>query len=148
MMNSDFRLRPATAADAQIIAAIDQACDAPQDAHRAALVPILLEFGMSWIAETKSAAAGYALVSRRFFSRRFVELLAVAPAFRRQGLGAALMGRCLSAGNGEVLFTSTNESNGPMRALLAEAGYEASGIIHNLDPGDPELVFVKFTPPA
>ena len=147
-MKSDFRLRPATAADAHLVAAIDLACGAPQDAHRAALVPVLLDFGMSWIAEAEGAAAGYAIVSRRFFSRRFVELLAVAPAFRRQGLGAALMARCQAAGEGEVLFTSTNQSNAPMRALLAKAGYEDSGIIHNLDPGDPELVFVKFTPPA
>lgn len=147
-MKSDFRLRPATAADAHLVADVDLACDAPQDAQRAALVPELLDFGMSWIAEAEGAAAGYAIVSRRFFSRRFVELLAVAPTFRRQGLGAALMAGCESAGDGEVLFTSTNQSNGAMRALLAKAGYEPSGIIHNLDPGDPELVFVKFTPPA
>jgi hypothetical protein len=30
-----------------------------------------------------------------------------------------------------------------MRAMLARLSYEPSGIIHNLDPGDPELVFVK-----
>lgn len=147
-MKSDFHLRAATIADARLIAAIDQACEAPQDAHRAALIPELLKFGMSWIAEADGAAAGYAIVSRRLFSRRFVELLAVAPAFRRHGLGAALMDRCRAAGDGEILFTTTNQSNGPMRALLAKSGYEASGVIYNLDPGDPELVFVKFTPPA
>jgi len=147
-MKSDFHLRAATIADAPLIAAVDQACEAPQDAHRVTLVPDLLKFGMSWIAEADGAPAGYAIVSRRFFSRRFVELLAVAPAFRRHGLGAALMDRCRAAGDGEALFTSTNQSNGPMRALLAKAGYEASGVIYNLDPGDPELVFVKFNPPA
>jgi hypothetical protein len=31
-----------------------------------------------------------------------------------------------------------------MRALLAKRGYTDSGRIENLDPGDPELVFVKF----
>jgi len=35
-----------------------------------------------------------------------------------------------------------------MRALLAKAGFEPSGLIENLDPGDPELVFVKFRPRA
>jgi hypothetical protein len=35
------------------------------------------------------------------------------------------------------LFTSTNES------LLREQGFEASGVIHNLDEGDPELVFFQ-----
>jgi ribosomal protein S18 acetylase RimI-like enzyme len=144
-MEPDFRLRPATADDAPLIAGIDVACCAAQDAHRAALVPELLNYGLSWIAHADGTAAAYALVSRRFFSRRFVELLAVAPAFRRQGLGTALMASCEAAGGGEVLFTSTNQSNAAMQALLAKAGYEASGVIYNLDPGDPELVFVKFT---
>jgi hypothetical protein len=31
-----------------------------------------------------------------------------------------------------------------MRALLAKRGYCDSGRIENLDPADPELVFVKF----
>ncbi|HEY2482307.1 MAG TPA: GNAT family N-acetyltransferase [Caulobacteraceae bacterium] len=147
-MESDFGLRPAFAADTPLIAGIDEACGAPQDVHRAGLVPELLNYGLSWIAEADGVAAGYALVSRRFFSRRFVELLAVAPAFRRQGLGVALMARCEAAGEGEVLFTSTNQSNVAMQALLAKARYEPSGVIYNLDPGDPELVFAKLTPQA
>ena len=42
------------------------------------------------------------------------------------------------------MFTSTHASNLPMQALLAKSGFEPSGIIHNLDPGDPELVYVRF----
>ena len=30
-----------------------------------------------------------------------------------------------------------------MQALLEKAGFESSGVIHNLDVGDPELVYVK-----
>lgn len=41
------------------------------------------------------------------------------------------------------LFTSTNVSNLPMQALLRKLGYHESGIIFNLDPGDPELVYWK-----
>jgi GNAT superfamily N-acetyltransferase len=127
------------------IGAIDAAAGAPD---HAALVAELLPLGMSWIAEAAGAPAGYALVSRRFFSRPFVDLLAVDPAWRRRGLGRRLMARCEAAHDGDRLFTSTNASNAPMRALLESAGYVASGIIDNLDPGDPELVFVKFRPPA
>jgi hypothetical protein len=32
-----------------------------------------------------------------------------------------------------------------MRRLLAKADWSVSGVIENLDPGDLELVFVKFT---
>ena len=42
------------------------------------------------------------------------------------------------------VFVSTNESNQPMRTLLVGRGYKVSGIIEDLDPGDPELFFVRF----
>ena len=38
---------------------------------------------------------------------------------------------------------ATNLSNLPMQALLAKLNYQLSGVIHNLDEGDPELVFFK-----
>ena len=43
----------------------------------------------------------------------------------------------------EDLFTSTNESNSHMQQVLEKLGYESSGIIYNLDSGDPEIVYVK-----
>ena len=46
------------------------------------------------------------------------------------------------------LFVSTNESNTPMRALLAKHGYVPSGFIENLDEGDLELFFFKPGPPG
>ena len=95
------------------------------------------------MAEVGSAPAGYAIVSRRFFSRPFIELLAVAPDFRRAGVGGALLEACSAAFAGEILFTSTNQSNRPMQALLAKTGFAPSGVIENLDPGDPELVYVR-----
>jgi GNAT superfamily N-acetyltransferase len=140
-----FAFRPATLSDLPAIAAIDAMAGA---ADHTALVAELLPLGMSWIAEADGAPAGYALVSRRFFSRPFVELLAVAPSWRRGGVGRRLIAQCEAALDGDRLFTSTNASNAPMRALLDSAGYIASGAIDNLDPGDPELVFVKFRAPA
>jgi hypothetical protein len=41
------------------------------------------------------------------------------------------------------LFTSTNQSNLHMQHVLEGLRYEPSGIIRNLDLGDPELVYVK-----
>jgi hypothetical protein len=34
-------------------------------------------------------------------------------------------------------------SNTPMRELLSQLGYQSSGVVENLDPGDPELIFMK-----
>jgi hypothetical protein len=43
----------------------------------------------------------------------------------------------------QKVFTSTNESNKAMQALLSQLNYKRSGIIENLDEGDPELIYFK-----
>jgi hypothetical protein len=43
----------------------------------------------------------------------------------------------------EKLFTSTNRSNTPMQSLLARTKFSQSGIVHNLDDGDPEIIYSK-----
>ena len=43
-----------------------------------------------------------------------------------------------------LIYISTNLSNLPMQSLLAKLGYRLSGVIHHLDEGDPELVYVKY----
>ena len=141
---SDIRIRHAQPADAALVAEVDQASGLVHAPHVPALIAELLLLRMSLIAETAdSRPAGYAIVSRRFFSRPFIELLAVAPDFRRAGVGGALLKACAAAFEAETLFTSTNRSNEPMQALLAKTGFEPSGIIENLDPDDPELVYVR-----
>jgi GNAT superfamily N-acetyltransferase len=135
--------RKATAADARLVVAIDAAARVERDPRDRALARELLTLGRSWIAEADGQSAGYALVSRAFFRRPFVELLVVAPAWRRKGAARALLASCEGACHDDRLFTSTNASNAPMRALLEGEAWAPSGMIENLDPGDPELVFVK-----
>ena len=86
---------------------------------------------------------GYALLNYRFYGHPFIELLYISPESRRIGLGSALVEHLQKHMSGSKLFTSTNQSNEPMRKLLHRLGFEESGIIRNLDPGDPELVFLK-----
>jgi len=87
--------------------------------------------------------AGYAISNHSFFHQRFIELVLVAKAYRRQGIGLALVRDALERNAGEKVWTSTNRSNAPMQALLAKAGFVESGQIDNLDEGDPELIFVR-----
>ncbi len=86
---------------------------------------------------------GFALFDYSFFQQGFLSLLYVLPSYRRQGAANALMRfleqHCTTA----KLFTSTNLSNLPMQSLLIQRGYRLAGIIHDLDEGDPELVYVK-----
>ncbi len=84
-----------------------------------------------------------AIFAPSFLDQWFVELLVVHPDYRRRGVATALMTHCASVCPAEKLFTSTNESNTPMRRLLSKLGYAPSGYVDNLDEGDPELIFVK-----
>ena len=70
-------------------------------------------------------------------------MLQVHENFRRRGIGSALMNYATTKCKEEKLFTSTNQSNTPMQRLLEKLKYERSGIIYNLDPGDPELIYFK-----
>jgi uncharacterized protein (DUF952 family)/GNAT superfamily N-acetyltransferase len=88
-----------------------------------------------------SRPAGYTVLRRaHFFGRDFIELLVVAPVVRRRGIGSALLAATAGVCAGERVFTSTNRSNLPMRALLAGQGWRLSGRIGGLDPDDDELV--------
>ena len=86
---------------------------------------------------------GFVIVTRHFYGFPFVDLLFVPETYRRGGVGRALMDRPERVHDRDRMFTSTNESNLPMRALLAQAGWRPAGVVNYLDPGDPELIFVK-----
>jgi GNAT superfamily N-acetyltransferase len=135
--------RLATIADMDAIAAADRLVGVEVD--RRALIAKAISDGTCFVAGRSAEAEGYLLLARRhFFSRDFLSLVVVYEAARRSGLASMLMAAAEAACEGEQLFTSTNESNRPMQALLAKRGYLAAGIVTHLDAGDPELIFVKY----
>jgi GNAT superfamily N-acetyltransferase len=89
------------------------------------------------------AAVAFAIFGVWFFGAAFIELFYVAEPKRRSGYGRALLRHLDRMHRDEKLFTSTNQSNAPMRALLEAEGFVPSGVIENLDPGDPELVYCR-----
>jgi hypothetical protein len=112
------------------------------DLRRQRLLRARVQLGECWIVEDSPDTLGYA-VRGEFFGFDFLELLFVTERVRRQGAGCALVKAVEEARRTDRLFTSTNLSNAPMRALLSKCGYAASGVIYNLDRGDPEVVYVK-----
>ncbi|WP_374654228.1 N-acetyltransferase family protein [Phenylobacterium sp.] len=86
--------------------------------------------------------AGFAVVGA-FFSNPFLDLLVTGEAFRRRGVASALLDAVEAAHADRKLFVSTNASNTLMRALLPARGYLPAGRVDHLDPGDPELFFVR-----
>lgn len=113
------------------------------DAGRRAQIAGWVEAGQCFVAEQDGRLAGYCVMTREFFDSFFIKLVAVAEAERRTGVGTAMIQHLIAIlPPGEKLWTSTNQSNTPMRALLPRLGFVPSGQIDNLDDDDPELVFV------
>jgi len=140
-MSANLEMRPIGPGDLGRMSSVDPLTAA--DAQRHEHLGTLLQQGLSWGAFSEGRMVGFAVVTRNFYGFPFVDLLVVAEAARREGAGSALMARCAAAHDRDRMFTSTNESNVPMRALLAKAGWRPAGVVHYLDPGDPELIFVK-----
>lgn len=99
--------------------------------------------GNCHVAAAGGELVGYGVLDYTFYGQCFIEMLYVHPGHRRRGAGAALLAHMESLCRGPKLFTSTNLSNLPMQSLLNRAGYVLSGVIHNLDEGDPEVVYFK-----
>ena len=70
---------------------------------------------------------GYAVMTRHFFDRAFVELLMVGASFRRRGIATAMM-RYLASISPTDCSGPRPTSQRPMRALLAAEGFIPSGL--------------------
>ena len=87
---------------------------------------------------------GYGCLEKCFFGEWFIPLVVVSSVHRRSGVATQIITHLEHGASAKKIFTSTNLSNVAMQQLLVRIGYESSGTIENLDPGDPELIFVKF----
>jgi GNAT superfamily N-acetyltransferase len=75
------------------------------------------------VALLNGTIVGYADMAPTFFQQPFVSLLSVHPEQHRQGVASALMQAMETKCLGGKLFTSTNQSNSAMQALLAKMEY-------------------------
>lgn len=113
------------------------------DSDRLDFVRNAIEGRRTWVLEVSGRVVGYGIISHEFFGRSFLDLIHIAESQRSRGYGPSLIAFLEDHSRSNDLFTSTNQSNSHMRHVLESLGYEQSGIIHNLDPGDPEIVYVK-----
>ncbi len=128
-------------ADVDAICALDPIAE--HDGGRRNTVARAVEAGHCAVCVVEGRIAGYVVWEYSFFEQGFVSLLIVARERRRQGLGRALMAHVEGLCRTPKLFTSTNLSNHPMQDLLARLRYTQAGVLHHLDEGDPEMVYVK-----
>lgn len=143
MEQSSAQIRPATAVDLVAILHLDPLA-VSGDKARAELLSRCVALGECHVHLTDGVVTGF--VVRRpahFFGRDFIDLLVVDAVFRRAGIGRALLRYALDTAQSARVFTSTNRSNGPMRALLQAAKWSFSGQLDGLDEDDPELFFYQ-----
>jgi len=102
--------------------------------------------GYAFVLEQDGQIIGLGVLEYTFFEWGFISLVYVSPSARRTGAGEMLVRYLVSVCKTRKLFSSTNRSNEPMQALFTKVGFESSGVIHNLDPDDPEIVYYKALP--
>lgn len=136
-------IRHARAEDISGLIALDSFAAPGND--RSAEIADWVGAGWCWCAEAGDTLAGYAVMHPHFFGQPMLELVMVGERFRRQGIGTTLIARAIEAA-GPTLWTSTNQSNRPMQALLEQLGFQPSGMVEGLDEGDPELIYQRAAP--
>jgi len=147
MPDAPVTVRPAGPADVAAIEAVDPV--AASDEERRRFIAERVAAGQTLVAVGHDAGAragdvgGYLVMDHGFFGRGFVVMLCVHPDHRRRGIGRALMRRAEQACRTPRVFTSTNRSNLPMQRLLEGLGYRRSGMVDDLDPGDPEVFYSR-----
>ena len=139
-MNID--IRPASSDDLPALLALDHLAQQPGSGRRE-FIHRVCAANTCWVAILDDAVAGYGVLEYSFYECGFLAMLYVHQDYRRRGLGQALLEHFETICQTPKLFTSTNLTNLPMQSLLAKRGYTLSGVIHNLDDGDPELVYFK-----
>jgi ribosomal protein S18 acetylase RimI-like enzyme len=104
-----------------------------------------LDEGEVVIVYGKDVIYAYAWIYEGFFGHTFLAYLAVQPQYRRNGLAGMLLEATEQRAVTDRVFSSTNVSNVAMQAVFDRYGWRRCGQIDELDPGDPELVYVKLS---
>lgn len=140
-MPDAIAITQATPGDLAAVLALDDRPD------RATTVSAAVVSGRCSVAHADDEIIGFC-VGGTFFGHDFLELLVVMKHRRRQGVGTALVEDFAARAGTAKVFTSTNASNAPMRALCQRLGFVEAGTIDHLDEGDPEVVLVHLAPDA
>jgi ribosomal protein S18 acetylase RimI-like enzyme len=136
-----YSIRIAKEADAESIIQFDHI--AQFDSNRVAFIRRSIATGNCYVDTSDEIVIGYVVLDYSFYENGFISMLYTDPKYRRQGVGVRLMKEVEGVCRTEKLFTSTNLSNTAMQHLLSKLGYMLTGVIHNLDEDDPELVYFK-----
>ncbi|WP_042148326.1 GNAT family N-acetyltransferase [Paucisalibacillus sp. EB02] len=95
------------------------------------------------VVKQQGKIVGFLIYDTNFFNCSFISLIIVLPKVRRKGYATSLMDYFINISPTEKVFSSTNQSNKAMQKVFIANGFVQSGIIENLDAGDPEIIYFK-----
>jgi GNAT superfamily N-acetyltransferase len=136
--SGNYRL--ATRSDLDALFDCDPLATSGDSTRRAQIAKAIDEFQCSLWLNDDQVVAFIIVTAGTFFGRDFLELLVVKDSARRRGIGRTLL-RAVAKSSTREVWTSANESNLAMRALLASESWQFGGTLHGLDGDDPELFF-------
>ena len=128
-MDGLYRIRPAVLADAPALVAIERRCFGDPWSEASFREALASSWNFVLVAEASRGVSGY-LVGRETGGTGEVLNLAVAPEFRRRGVGEALLEAGLAAfrqSRVDEVFLEVRESNTSARALYARHGFRPVG---------------------
>jgi ribosomal protein S18 acetylase RimI-like enzyme len=100
-------------------------------------------FGKCIVAKEKDDIVGFLIYDTNFFECAFISLIIVSPCCRRKGYASLLLDYMVSSSPTTKVFSSTNRSNINMQRAFEINGFIQSGMVENLDDGDPEIIYFK-----
>jgi ribosomal protein S18 acetylase RimI-like enzyme len=136
-----IKIRKALAKDARSIKDIDTIV--PINPSREKMIDEWLQKDIVIVAEIDKLIVGYGVFNHEFFRQSQIGMLMISKEFRGKKIGKIILLSLEEYADTNKLFITTNLSNHPIQKLLFRTGYKPCGYIDELDPGDPELVFVK-----
>ncbi len=137
----ELRIRPTTTDDAHALKDLDTIV--PIEPQRAQAIDRWLQNNSVLVAEINGRVVGYGVFDHGFFGQSNVAMLMLHRDYRGQRIGEHILRKLEEFSDTPKLWVTTNQSNHRMQGLLSRLGYRPCGYIHELDPEDPELVFVK-----
>ena len=134
-------IRQANESDVENLCSLDLVTR--RDYKRREFITRSVDSGECHVAVADEDVIGYGVLNYSFFNNGSIDMLYVHSSHRRRGAATALIRHLESLCETPKLFISTNLSNLPMQSLLTKLEYVLSGEIHNLDEGDPEIMYFK-----
>jgi ribosomal-protein-alanine N-acetyltransferase len=128
-MDAPYRIRSAVAADASGLYAIERRAFSDPWSEASFREALIAPWSFGLVAESGRGLAGY-LIGREVAGSGEVLNLAVAPEYRRRGIGGALLGAGLAAFRRrkvDEVFLEVRESNISAQALYAGHGFRPVG---------------------